>query len=170
MRQISVPILFSNELIIGKSNFAIIQHISYEHKQNNLHHIIHNKVTNRSKNNEKKRNEFINHCVKYIGLLNSVFATVNVLWQDTSVKLDNVHYYSNEHADLNYKLYNEFDLSKPQNYNDNIIRLNTLKESYNPMPMPMHDVDLNTHLNKNTDNWDFNTDNMNKQWEETFSP
>ena len=46
--------------------------------------------------------------------------------------------------------------------------MNTLNESYNPMPM--YDEDLDTYLNKNADNWDFNIGNVNKWWEETFSP
>ena len=36
--------------------------------------------------------------------------------------------------------------------------------------MPMHDADLDTYLNKNSNKWDFNIDNINKWWEETFSP
>jgi len=168
IKQISIPPLLSNELTIGKPNFAIIQHISHDHKVNNLRRIIHDKESKRSRNIDKKSFKFINHCVKYMGLLNSLFTTVNALWQNTPVTSKPIHYYSTEDTNLNSKLYNSFDFSKPSHYNDNVFRLNTLNERYNPMPM--YDADMDTNFVTNyADKWDMNLDNVDLWWDDAFS-
>ena len=167
IKQINVQPLLSNELTIGKPNFAIIERISYEHKQNELHRIINDKISARSRSSlNKKTYKFINHCVKYMGLLNTIFATVTALCTDTPVSNENVHYYTNEDTEMNYSLYNKFDFNKTPSYNDNVFRLNTLHERYNPMPM--NEVDLDEfYFNEYADNWD---NNINQWWEDAFTP
>ena len=73
----------------------------------------------------------MNHYTKYIGLLNTIFWTMSALYIENSIKIEPAHYYSEEYIEMNSKFHIDFNFLKPQNYNDNILKLNTLNEQYN---------------------------------------
>ena len=90
-----------------------------------------------------------------MGFLNTIFATINTLCIDNPITVKPVHYYNDEHIKIITKLYNEFDFSKLQSYNHNVLKLNTLNEIFNPMSM--NEVYFYTYLLTNyVGNWDNN--------------